>query len=264
MAILLCVAVALYCLMVVPLTRPEPTLEQSIADLASDDFQLLRASQKRISSAGRKALPLLFQILRSSTNSTQISLSCTLVGDIDPEAYRSLLKDSGVSAKLPAMLKYPNLKAVKKLAKDQQAELFALFPEAFASEAKEEKAVESRDIFFRSLDSEYKVQIKGELQPAIDRAFDEFETGRAQELAYLFGRPCGVFIRGTNGLGWKEIWLYATRNPNNRKYRTVELPELRKAAAVFDQLSHGNTQRLTVDEWKLVFGTNVVAPTPGK
>jgi hypothetical protein len=121
--------------------------------------------------------------------------------------------------------------------------------------------LDARRVYFQSLEGDYKVLVQGDLRPVLDQAFDRFESGKVSEREFAFGRRWGAFIRGTNALSWKECWVYG--RPNNGKYAAIEVHELTNATTSFERLSHGNTQRLTIQEWKSVFGTNVVAPTTG-
>ena len=116
-------SVALFMIMTRQTTGINPPIEASIASLRSADFQTSRQAQVAIVSAGKLALPLLLEQVRSSENQQQVALSFYLVGELDSATYAKALLETGVLTKLCLLLRYPNQEAIKRLSGIQHKEL---------------------------------------------------------------------------------------------------------------------------------------------
>lgn len=97
----------------------------------------MRMAQFEICAYGTSALPRLRQSVLASNDPPDVrALCCYLIGDIDPNAYRSVLIDATKSGRVEAAIRYPNPEAIQSLsAKDQEGLLAEL--SYFQSEASE-------------------------------------------------------------------------------------------------------------------------------
>jgi|ERR1700733_3762143 hypothetical protein len=125
-------------------------LERNVADLRSGDFHANRRAQAEIVSAGKPALPLLFDTINSSKDSDQISLCCYLIGQIDGESYASALTRFAVPGKFCVILCYPNRAAINKLSHERKEDLLSHFRKLDTQASKEESACVRNFLEFNS------------------------------------------------------------------------------------------------------------------